>query len=183
MVFMPSNWFVITGSPSSGKTTVIDSLAKLGYATVPEAARVLIDEGISRGLSIGELRKDEHEFQRKALELKVKIESEMAKEKTVFFDRAVPDSVAYYELYGYDVNEVLKFCKRDLYCKVFLLERLDFKKDYARTEDVEKLDRLQILLRKAYTDLGYEVVDVPAFPKERKEERIKFILSRINKQV
>ena len=36
------------GRSSSGKTTVINSLAKLGYEIVPEAARTLIDKEIKK---------------------------------------------------------------------------------------------------------------------------------------
>jgi predicted ATPase len=34
-----TNWHVITGASSSGKTTLIDLLADRGFQTVPEAGR------------------------------------------------------------------------------------------------------------------------------------------------
>jgi hypothetical protein len=34
-----TNWHVITGAQSSGKTTLIDQLADEGFRTVPEVAR------------------------------------------------------------------------------------------------------------------------------------------------
>ena len=44
-----SSWYVITGGPSTGKTTLLEELAKRGYKTIPEVARVVIDEGIAAG--------------------------------------------------------------------------------------------------------------------------------------
>ena len=35
---------VITGGPGVGKTTVVEILARRGYAIVPEAARMIIEE-------------------------------------------------------------------------------------------------------------------------------------------
>ena len=39
-----SNFFILTGGHGSGKTTVLDELAKRGYLIVPEVARVIIKE-------------------------------------------------------------------------------------------------------------------------------------------
>jgi predicted ATPase len=60
-----------------------------------------------------------------------------------------------------------------------MLERLPFEKDYARTEDNETLNRIQVLLRRAYSDLGYEIIDVPA---TSLKERLELVLSSIDSQ-
>ena len=38
-----TNWYIITGGPSTGKSKTIDHLAYLGYLIRPEVARILID--------------------------------------------------------------------------------------------------------------------------------------------
>jgi predicted ATPase len=43
-----TNWHVITGAPSSGKTTLIDQLAAKGFRTVPEGARLYIERDNQR---------------------------------------------------------------------------------------------------------------------------------------
>lgn len=175
---MTSRWYVITGSASCGKTTLVNALSKIGYLTVPEAARTVIDEGIKNGKNVEEIRKDEIEFQKKVLELKIKIESELPKDKIVFFDRAIPDTIAYLQIYGIDARDVIKFCKeKKTYRKIFILERLPLEKDYARIEDDKTLNKIQSLLRKAYSDLEYEVINIPTVPVE---ERLKIILSNID---
>jgi predicted ATPase len=171
-----AGWYVITGGPSSGKTTLISKLSEMGYNVVPESARLLIDKRISEGKTLEEIRIDEKEFQKRVMEMKVNFESQLPKNELVFLDRGIPDTIAYFRLYGFDLEEILKFCQEKTYKKIFFLEQLTFEKDYARIEDWEKTEKLNKLLRSAYLDLGYEVVTVPKMPME---ERIGFILSNL----
>ncbi len=171
------NWYVVTGGPCSGKTATLEALSKLGYNTVPEAARVYIDEKMKEGQVIEDIRKDEAEFQRKLFKLKIEIEEKTPKDKIVFFDRGMPDSISYYSVAGADPQEVKDFClKNKPYRKVFFLEQLPFKEDYARTEDQETIEKLIQALKRDYIDLGYEVIDVPALSLE---QRVKIILKEI----
>lgn len=173
-----SKWYVITGGPSSGKTTVLRELEKLGYIIYSEAARVFIDKEMKGGKSLEEIRRNEAEFQRKVLKIKIKIEKSAPKNKIVFFDRAIPDSIAYYQVVGLDSSEVLKFCQKGRYRKIFLFEQLPFDQDYARIEDGKTIKKLNKLLKESYENLGYEVIEIPAMPVE---ERLKKILSEIKK--
>jgi predicted ATPase len=122
------NWYVVTGGPSSGKTTVIKELAKLDYRVCPGAARVYIDQEMAKGKSLKEIRSDEINFQRKVLKIKIKIEKTAPKNKMVFFDRAIPDSIAYWQICGLNLKEVIQICLKNQYQKIFFLEQLPFKK-------------------------------------------------------
>jgi len=175
--YSKSNWYVITGGPSSGKTTVLRALKKTGYITCPEVARTFIDEEINKGKSLKEIRKNEAEFQRKVLEAKIKIEKTAPKDKIIFFDRAIPDSIAYYQICGLDLKEVLKLCKRKFYKKIFFLEQLTFEKDYARIEDGRTIRKLNKLLKKTYKSLGYKIIDIPV---ASIKERVQKILKEMN---
>jgi predicted ATPase len=171
-----SKRYVITGGPSSGKTTLISNISKRGYHTCHEAARLLIDKEILEGKSLEEIRINELEFQRKVLEIKLELEDKIPRDETVFIDRGIPDSIAYYKFYGFDLKEILKFCKEKRYKKIFFLESLPFEKDYARIENEKQAKRLGELIKKAYLDLGYDVVTVPRMPIE---ERVNFVLSNL----
>jgi len=168
--------YVITGGPSSGKTTLISSISKKGCHACHEAARLLIDKEISEGKTLEEIRIDELEFQRRVLEMKLEAESKLPKNEIAFIDRGIPDSIAYYKFYGFDLSEILKFCKEKRYKKIFFLEPLPFEKDYARIENEKQAKRLGELIKKAYLDLGYDVVTVPRMPLE---ERVNFVLSNL----
>lgn len=168
-------WYVLTGGPSSGKTTLLEKFKELGYYTVPESARILIDKYVARGMPAREFRRDEMEFQRKVLFMKLDAENRAPKDKIVFFDRGIPDSIAYYKLHNLDTNEVEKVSK-NRYKKIFFLEQLPFKKDYARVEDGRTAKKLGELMLKAYKSLGYDVVFVPVIPVD---ERARFVLARL----
>ncbi len=168
-------WYVLTGGPSSGKTTLLNELGKLGYYTVPEAARRIIDDNIANGISSGELRKDAAAFQKQVLELKLKTERKTPKSRIVFFDRGVPDSMAYYEFLNLDMHGLKKLAK-DRYRRVFFLEQLPYKKDYARTESKKMASNISRLLFRAYKNLGYSIVSLPAVPVE---ERLSLVLANL----
>lgn len=171
-----SNWYVLTGGPCSGKTTVLKELKKMGYIVYLEAARTFIDQEIKKGKILKEIRKDEREFQKKILKIKIKIEKIAPKAKMIFFDRAIPDSIAYHQTCGLNPKDVLKFCKRKIYRKIFFLEQLPFKNDYARIEDSKTIKKLNSLLKKSYENLGYKVIKIPI---ASIQERIKKILAEI----
>lgn len=173
-----TNWCVITGGPSSGKTKTIEHLASLGYEIVSEAARILIDAEAKKGKTIEEIRRNEAEFQRKILQTKIETEEKLSPEQVIFFDRGIPDSVAYYQLCGLDADSVKKESKKRKYRRVFLLEQLQFEKDYARSENEKLAGILSRLIRKAYSDLGYDIIFVS---RASVEKRAEFIVSKLNR--
>ena len=169
-------WYVVTGSPSSGTTSTTKYLEKLGYYVIEEAARKIIDEEIARGKTIDEVRIDEREFQRRVFKLKLKILKDVPKDRIVFFDKGIPDCLAYYEIHGLELKEVLQHCQGKIYRKVFFLKRLLYKKDYARVEDEKTARRIEELSKKWYMSLGYEIVLIP---RASVEERANIILSHV----
>ncbi len=175
--YSKSNWYVITGAPCSGKTTIIKELENLGYVVFREMARVLIDKERNSGKLTEEIRKDEGQFQKKVLKMKIELERDAPKDKIIFFDRGIPDSIPYFDNCGLDKKEVLKFCKTKQYQKIFFLEQLPFKNDYARVEDTKVVKKINNLLRKSYKNLGYKVIDVPV---ASVKERIQRILKEIS---
>jgi predicted ATPase len=172
-----SHWYVITGGPSSGKTSVVKELERLGYKVYYEAARIFIDKEMAAGKSIKEIRGDEADFQRKILKMKLEIEDSAPKDKIVFFDRAIPDSIAYYQICGANSKEVLECCSGKKYEKIFFLEPLPFEDDYARVEDKATVEKLNKLLKECYLNLGYEVIEIPVLAVK---ERVEMILRKIN---
>ncbi|TAK95328.1 hypothetical protein EPO05_04535 [Patescibacteria group bacterium] len=172
-----NNWYVITGGPHAGKTTLVRLLGERGHNVVFEAARVYIDQQMKRGKTLQEIRKDEMEFQRKILKIKIANEKKVSPQKITFWDRGIADSVAYYELQGVrDDNFLKQAVKNSAYKKVFLLKPLPYKKDYARTESQQEQKKIHSLLRKAYREQGCEIVEITSTNKER---RLKTVLANL----
>jgi len=172
-----TNWYVFTGGPCSGKSKTLEYLASLGYFTFPEIARVFIDLEIAKGRKIEEIRKDEVKFQNKILQMKIELENKLSPEQTVFLDRGIPDSVAYFKEVGLDTKRVIEESRKRIYKKVFFMKLFRFEKDYARTEDEETAERISKLIFETYTKLGYQLIEVPVM--KTIEEKAKFILSRL----
>ncbi len=171
---LPSNWHVITGAPCSGKTTVIQMLADQGHRTVAEAARSYIDDQLAQGKSLATIKANPMAFERHILMEKVGIERCLPKKETIFLDRAIPDSIAYYQLEGLDPAEPVQQSRFVRYKTIFLFEALPFEKDAVRAEDQIQSQRIEALLSKAYRDLGYPIVRVPVLSIAR---RAAFVLS------
>lgn len=175
-----SKWHVITGGPSSGKTTIVLTLEQLGYNVGHEIARMVVDEAVAKGISIEDLRNNDAEFQHEILLRNIEREMGLRNDKEVFLDRAVPDSIAYYTICGLDTAKIKAYAA-DKYSDVFFLEQLRFKKDYSRSkmEDSVMIQRLNDLLYTSYTKLGYNVTRVPAMPVQ---SRVDFILSKVKRE-
>lgn len=174
-----TNWYVITGAPCSGKTSVINGLARRGYKVLPEAARAYIDSQLALGLTLEEIKADILPFERHILLDKARIEERLDERRLVFLDRAVPDSIAYFQFEGLDCREPLAYSRRRRYQKIFLFEQLEFKKDAVRSEDRTIAWRIETLLEKCYLDLGYPIIRVPVLPVD---QRIAFVLGQVDTQ-
>jgi predicted ATPase len=173
-----TNWYVITGAPSSGKTTLVQELEKLGYRVIHEVARGYIETQMKQGRTLEEIRADKRSFENFVLHAKIAIEAELPKDHVIIFDRAIPDSIAYFEEAGLDAREAVEKSPRNRYKKVFLLDRLPYQVDHARIEDSQIAIRLDQSLEQSYGMLGYEVMRINAMPVE---ERVKIILQEIKK--
>ena len=173
-----TNWYVITGAPSSGKTTLVQEIEKLGYRVIHEVARGYIETQMKQGRTLEEIRADKRSFENFVLHAKIAIEAELPKDHVIIFDRAIPDSIAYFEVAGLDAGEAVEKSPRNRYKKVFLLDRLPYQVDHARIEDNQIAIRLDQSLEQSYRMLGYEVMRINAMPVK---ERVKIILQEIKK--
>lgn len=170
-----TEWIVLTGAPNSGKSSTIERLAFLGWRTVPESARIFINQELSAGKTIREIRADEFRFQQKIFEFNCEAARRFPAGETIFFDRGLGDSVGYFSLHGMDTRPALEAAQSIRYRKIFLLEHLKRMRDKL-TGDEQIADRIEKELLRAYKNLGYDVIRVPAVSIA---ERAKIILHRV----
>ncbi|NOY47306.1 MAG: ATP-binding protein [Chlorobi bacterium] len=172
-----TNWYVITGGPSTGKTTVINLLQKQGYKTTIEHARHYIDTMRSEGKTIEEIRANKRKFQLGVLNMQIEQEAAIKPQDIVFLDRAIPDAMAYYQFLELDYDITLIEAMHNVsYKKIFILDRLPLVTDYARTEDEAAQKKIHQLIINVYESLPFPVVYIPVLsPKER----VNYILKNI----
>jgi predicted ATPase len=172
-----TNWHVITGAPSCGKTTLIDQLANQGFQTVPETARLYIKREMAKGQTIHPIRANAAALQRNIKDMQLSIESGLRANDVLFLDGAVPGSLAYYRVCGLNPNEILLECFHYRYASVFVLDPLPFQPDDERVEEIAAVaGYLDEWHTRDYSALGYKVVRVPVLSPQK---RLAFVLESL----
>jgi len=178
---------IITGGPSTGKTTIISKLQEKGYYCFPEFIRSITKELREDNNKITFISNpivsvaDPYEFNLQVLNGRIQqYKSFMECDKSfAFFDRGIPDVLAYMDLFGqtYDAP-FIKACKDHLYDEIFLLPPWKdiYVSDNERYESFEEAQQIYYYLSKTYTTLGYNYIEVPL---DTIENRTNFILSNL----
>ena len=159
--------YVISGAPSTGKTTLLEELKKRGYNILPEAAR-----------TVGEAHKELRgkEFQEAILKFQ---KEQLAKsEKGIFFvDRGFGDTLSYYLLQNLPIpKKEMDYVMKTKYSGVFILDFLDFYEQEGRVITKEKQKEIQSKLIETYKKLNYNPILIPF---ATITERADIILSKI----
>jgi predicted ATPase len=179
---MKTNWFVFTGSPSSGKTTLLNQLEKCGFPVVRDEGREYFDELKSRGL-LDRSIEQEGVHQLEILKRKLKKVISLSTDAVLLFDYGLPCSVVWGEKYGVkftsDITEAINSFR---YKGIFILEKLSLVKDDIRIEDENICLDLEERLYKKYSMLDYKTFKVKRFcldPDESVQYRKNFVLDKI----
>lgn len=171
-----TNWYVITGAPCSGKTTLINQLAQLGHRIAPEVARGYIEQLLANNHTLEDIQHNNHQLQRGILASSLKRERHLQMDDLIFFDRGTADSLGYFHYYELETTRVMHTCQHLRYKKIFYCHQLPIIHDTVRVEDNFIAQRLGELIYKAYNDLGYQLIDLPAVSLEK---RIAIIMAHI----
>lgn len=176
---MKQDWerfFVLTGGPGAGKTTLIQALAKSGYATTVESARVIIQDQVAIG---GRALPWLNRALFAELMLSWDMRSyRMAQETTgpVFFDRGLIDVLGYLRLIGAAIPGYMEAAAKKFRYNpcVFAAPpwREIFHQDQERKQHFEEALKTYEVMS-IYKEFGYELIEVPRAPVE---DRVRFVL-------
>lgn len=171
-------FFVLTGGPGSGKSTLIDALEARGYARSTEAGRGIIRDQLAIG---GRALPWDDRLRFADLMLCWEMRSHHlagAHPGLVFFDRGVPDVMGYLRLLGQAVPAHVATASRVFRynATVFVAPPWSgiFRQDGERRQDFDEAVRTYEALVATYRDCGYALVELP---RSSVAQRVEFILS------
>ena len=173
-------FFVLTGGPGSGKSALIEALRQSGHGASVEAGRGIIQDQVAIGGRA--LPWDDRALFAEMMLCWEMRSHHMAQQQTglVFFDRGVPDVVAYLGLVGLPVPaHAQKAVEAFRYNRcVFIAPPWPeiFQQDRERKQDFDEAVRTYDALVATYKPHGYELVEIPRGPVE---ERVRFILQSV----
>ena len=169
---------VITGGPSTGKTSIINELANFGYNVFPEVARIIIKEQLEINSNKVPWN-DILGFSKLVLKKQI-IDFYKAKTGLNIYDRGIPDIIGYINHGQEDLFNELKLSAEKLkYQFIFILSPWEeiYETDNERRENYNDAIKIYQSIKKAYITLGYLPIEVP---KDTLKNRVSFILNKIN---
>jgi len=167
---MKSNKIIISGPPSSGKTTIINALKKRGYVCFNEISPIDIDLSINTNkLILSKFLFSKRKEQYKALNNQLS-----------FYDRSLIDVIAYMnfwnEKYPSSWDKEIHNC--EYFHKVFYTStwKAIYKQTTNRQETYQEAQKIDLFLRKAYLNFKYQIIEVPHY---NISKRVDFIINNI----
>ena len=162
---MSDHFFVVTGGPGAGKTSLITELARRGFQNIPESGRAIIRDEMARG---GDALPwaDRMAYAERMLERDLRAyEDAQALSGPVIFDRGIPDIMGYLTLCGFPLPpHIAAASRRSRYnCRVFVAPYWEevFTRDAERTQSREEAEKTCAIMRETYRALGYTIVELP----------------------
>lgn len=174
--------YIVTGGPGAGKTTLLDELNQYGFITAPEEGRRIIQEQLSfNGEALPWINKKY--FAELMFEASVKTYQNMklmADQKTVFFDRGIPDTIGYLKLENIPVPIEMETKAREMryHKNIFILPpwKEIYENDLERKQTFKEAVLTFSRMKEIYLEYGYNLIEVP---KVTAEKRAQFILDII----
>lgn len=187
-IILHTKKIVITGGPSTGKTTVINKLEEKGFTCLHEIIRDMTQEEKTNNTATTFVTNpivsvtDPMAFNTNLLNARVAQYESVKTQKSnlIFFDRGIPDILAYMDCFeqSYDSN-FIEACTNNTYDTIFMMPpwREIHIVDNERFESYDESLRVNNALIKTYTHFGY---DIQIVPRTTIDKRVSFILEQLN---
>lgn len=170
-------FYVLSGPPGAGKTSVLDQLEQQVSVVAEPARRILAAERSTGGTGTGD--QDARRFV--SLMENMAVSDYALAEGLTVFDRGLPDLLAFCAHYKLPDALITKRVAENRYqSKIFWLPSWAeiYRQDEERTLDFEGAQAFGELIRQSYIKSGYMLIDVP---KLSVTERAKFIMQRLGR--
>ena len=174
-------FFLLTGGPGAGKTSVLNELNKSGYAIVSEVAREIIKTQNRNGGNATH-NGNRNAFRDLMLEQSVvDFKRMLTSTHPVFFDRGIPD------LYGYShhfckhippsISQAIQQYRYNPQVFIFPPWLEIYSHDSERKQDFQEAIETYQAVKKAHLVCGYQLIEVPKVPILK---RVEFILQMLS---
>ena len=166
---------VLTGGPSSGKTSLLNHIQHPDTHCFEEVSRGVISKALAKGVTQPFLD-NPLGFSEALFERRLHDYFEDKKNKIHVYDRGIHDVLAYLNAIGDEVPcGMLNDCSTYCYDAVFVFPPWEaiFTQDAERMEVFEEAIHFHKALLETYTHFGMQCIEVP---KSSIEERFRFIL-------
>lgn len=182
---MQNNWILFTGGPNSGKTTVIELLASLGYNVKVEQAMKVIHEYMNAGIPLSSVQTDPVQgakFQDAIALQEMAAAAENTPNELVFLDRGAIEYFAFSKLRGLAINpEIAQKVRQSTYRHVFVFDLIESSFAANKIEahidnPLEAARNQQSLIEDVVAEFGFPTTRVPVM---KTEERIKLIFDTL----
>ncbi len=173
-----NTFFVLTGGPSVGKTSLLEALNQNGFQTIPEDARSIIKEQMQiDGDALPWCNKQKYaDFMLEAALRSYSEQKKLDVKSSVFFDRGHLDSICYMKMEQLKIDkDKLKIVLESPYQNVFILPPWEkiYTTDSERKQSWDEVLHTHEMMKQTYIEFGYSPIEVP---KMSVNDRLEFVL-------
>jgi len=163
---------VITGAPGTGKTSIILKLESANFFCFHEVIRTMTQEAKKNNGNTNIVSnpivsvEDPYTFNTSILNARIQQhrDASLKKDSILFYDRGIPDVLAYMDYFKQSYTEqFIKECRDHIYDHVFILPPWEkiYVRDEERYESFEQAQEIHHHLVATYNKLGYNCIEVP----------------------
>jgi len=159
-------FYVITGGPGAGKTSLLDELNKQNFKCIPEVAREIIIEQMKSGGDAVPWKNTEL-YKQIMMDRSVETyySASFENNEISFFDRGIPDTISYARLLDSPVSKEFDLYAKSLRYnrKVFILPPWQeiYETDSERKQSWEEAVMTYEVLKDTYISYEYELIEIP----------------------
>ncbi len=171
---------ILTGSPGTGKTSIINNLKKLGFTCYDEVWNKDYENPSKKNNSNSIIEFSKYLFEKRKIQFECDTPSNEIKKKYIFYDRSLVDVVSYLKRYNKKIPinwmkyiEEKKYYNNVFYCPLWEDIYVNTER---RKEDYDETIKIDNVMREFYEKLGYNIKELP---RESVLNRIDFIFKNL----